>query len=179
MQVTCIDFANPMVMVAAHTVGKTGYETKVELDGDAEWLARVETLRRSAARRMGIHAAGTLPKLVLLAPPRSGGMITSRYFTPANCHAAHALTGALAVTAACHLPGSVAALQVRWGGALPGHVLIEHPAGMLEASVGTAGATDAASRLACGTIAATARPLFSGEVLVRASAVTPLNTLLA
>ncbi|MFO1396716.1 MAG: PrpF domain-containing protein [Burkholderiales bacterium] len=179
VHVTCIDFANPMVMVAADAVGKTGYETKAELDRDAEWLARLETLRQAAARLMGIQDAGTLPKVVLLAPPRAGGMITSRYFTPGNCHAAHALTGALGVTAACHIPGSVAAEQVRWGGALPGHVVIEHPAGMLEASVGAPGAADDAGRLACGTVAATARPLFSGEVLVRASALSPVNAPLA
>jgi 4-oxalomesaconate tautomerase len=177
VDVTCIDFANPMVIIAADAVGKTGCETKAELDRDTGWLARVESLRRSAARLMGIHDAGTrtLPKLVLLAPPRAGGMITSRYFTPGHCHAAHALTGALGVTAACHIPGSVAAGRVRWGGALPGHVLIEHPAGMLEASVGMPGGADETSRLTCGTIAATARPLFSGEVLVRASALSPVH----
>lgn len=176
--VTCIDFANPIVMVAAEAVGKSGYESKSELDRDAEWLGRIERLRQEAAQRMGIADAGgrTLPKVVVVAPPRAGGMIASRYFTPATCHATHALTGAVGVAAACHLPGSVAAGLVRWGGALPGHVVIEHPAGMLEASVGTERSVDDEGRFAHATIAATARPLFSGEVLIRASALAAAGT---
>ena len=81
--VSCIDFANPIVMVAAAAVGKSGYESKQELDADTQWLVRLEALRCRAAllMDMGDVAGMGLPKVVILAPPRDGGTISSRYFS--------------------------------------------------------------------------------------------------
>jgi 2-methylaconitate cis-trans-isomerase PrpF len=97
--ISCVDFANPVVMVAASALGKTGYETKQELDADTPWLAQLEALRMRAAQQMnmGDVVGKGLPKVVMLAPSRDGGTIASRYFSPEKCHTTHALTGAVCV----------------------------------------------------------------------------------
>ena len=109
--VSCVDFTTPMVLISAESLGKTGHESKAELDADQALLDRLETLRLAAGRLMGMGdvSASVLPKLALLGAPRFGGTLSSRYFVPWSCHAAHAATGATCVAAACCIPGSVAA----------------------------------------------------------------------
>lgn len=135
--VSCVDYSTPIVFLAAESMGKTGYESKQQLDADSALLNKLETIRRKAALKMGLGdvSGKVLPKIVMLAAPAAGGHITSRYFVPWTCHAAHAVTGALCVAAACHIPGSVAAGIARLNAAAPGNVIIEHPSGKLEARV--------------------------------------------
>lgn len=162
---SCVDFTTPMVLIAAASLGKTGHESKAELDADAALLARLEQLRLQAARLMGMGdvTGKVLPKLALLGAPRFGGSISSRYFVPWNCHAAHAATGATCVAAACCIPGSVAALLAPGGRGKERALAIEHPAGKIEATVqfGEDGGVLSAG------IVRTARPLFNGQVYVR------------
>jgi 2-methylaconitate cis-trans-isomerase PrpF len=168
--VTCIDFANPVVLVAASALGKTGHETKDELDGDGAWLAALEAVRLGAARLMGMGdvAGAGLPKVAMLAPPAPAGTTASRYFSPATCHAAHALTGALCVSAACNVRGSVAARIANPDGADLDRVRIEHPSGFVETRCELQ-LRDANGWpvIASASIVSTARPLFSGMALVR------------
>ena len=70
--VTCIDFANPIVIVAAADLGKTGHETKPVLDADAPWRARLERLRRYAARLMGLSVEQTRRALGIAASEAAG-----------------------------------------------------------------------------------------------------------
>lgn len=169
---SCVDFTTPMVLIGAAAVGKSGHESKAELDADGELLARLEQLRLKAARLMGMGdvAGKVLPKLALLGAPRFGGTISSRYFVPWNCHAAHAATGATCVAAACCIPGSVAAALAPAPAAGERAVVIEHPAGKIEATVqcGADGGVVSAG------IVRTARPLFSGQVYVRVPDALPL-----
>jgi 2-methylaconitate cis-trans-isomerase PrpF len=174
--VTCIDFTNPVVLVAAAALGKTGHETKGEFDGDGPWLARLEEVRRGAARLMGLGDAADagLPKVALLAKPANGGTIASRYFSSATCHTAHALTGALCVSAACNVRGSIAAQIANPDGGDVETVRIEHPSGCVETrcELRPRGA-DGLPVIASATIVSTARPLFSGMALVRDEALAP------
>src|SRR4029453_1676317 len=88
---TCIDFGNPVVLVKASDLGKSGYETKQALDADADLLARLESMRQAAAARMGLDPSNAgLPKVVLVTRPRAGGTIASRYFSPSRCHTGYA-----------------------------------------------------------------------------------------
>jgi len=137
VEVSCVDFSSPIVFIAATALGKSGYESKAELDEDNALLARIEALRRQAALRMGMGDVTdkVLPKVVLLAPPAAGGQICSRYFVPWNCHAAHAVTGALCVAAACHIPGTLAHRLAQLDPATPQQVTIEHPSGQLQTQV--------------------------------------------
>ena len=59
--VTCIDLAMPMVLVPAENLGKSGYESKDELDSDADFLSRLEAVRQGAARLMGLGDVSAPP----------------------------------------------------------------------------------------------------------------------
>jgi 2-methylaconitate cis-trans-isomerase PrpF len=171
--VSCVDYSTPIVFLAAQSVGKTGCESKQELDADSALLNRLETIRRLAALRMGLGdvSGKVLPKIVLLAPPAANGNITSRYFVPWNCHAAHAVTGALCVAAACRIPGSVASAIVRRDAAAPGTIVVEHPSGELEVRVNIRGNdSDGMPAIESAGIVRTARLLISGVVYVSGAA---------
>jgi 2-methylaconitate cis-trans-isomerase PrpF len=137
IEVTCIDVAVPMVIVPAAAVGRTGHESKAALDADAKLIARLEKIRVEAGRRMGLGDCSQLviPKPVLVAAPVSGGTIASRDFVPFNCHATYSVTGSMALSTACILPGTVAngLAKVRDGGRQT--ITIEHPGGALDVEV--------------------------------------------
>ena len=111
VEATLIDVAMPMVMVRAADLGRTGHEAPPELDGDAEFMATMEATRREAGLRMGLGdvSRSVVPKFGLLSAARDGGTIASRYFTPTQCHPAHAVSGGICVAAAIAVPGTVAA----------------------------------------------------------------------
>ena len=169
VDVSCVDFASPLVLIEAAALGKTGHESKPALDVDRQLFERVEAIRLEASRRMGLGdaTAKVLPKVALLARPAHEGSIASRYLTPWTCHAAHAVTGALCVAAACHVPGSVAQRIAR--GARD-TIVIEHPAGKIqtrvEAAQATAGVAPAILRAG---VVRTARLLLAGRVFVTVS----------
>ncbi|MFO1323728.1 MAG: 4-oxalomesaconate tautomerase [Burkholderiales bacterium] len=177
--VSCIDFANPMVLVAAASLGRTGHESKAELDADLGWLARVEALRQGAARIMGLPdvARSVLPKMVMLAPPRAGGTLASRYLAPTSCHATHALTGAAGVLAAANVADTVAAQLANPTGADLPHIVIEHPGGRMDVRCVIDGRTgDRLPVISRARVTTTARPLFTGKVYVRPAPRIPEST---
>jgi hypothetical protein len=133
IEISCVDFASPLVLIAAAALGKTGHETKAEIDADTPLFRRVEAIRIEAARQMGLGDAKgkVLPKVALLAPPARGGSVSSRYLTPWTCHAAHAVTGALCIAAACRVPGSIPA-RITTNERDTQTIVIEHPAGRIE-----------------------------------------------
>ena len=166
--VSLVDFAIPVVLVAARSVGKTGYETKAELDADRALLSSIEDLRRQAAARMGLpDAASTVvPKVALLARARKGGSITSRFYVPWNCHVAHSTTGALCIAAATRIPGTVAA-DLASSTSAPDEVVIEHPSGHLSVHVEAQPEASRSPHIAHASVTLTARPLFDGLAFAR------------
>jgi 4-oxalomesaconate tautomerase len=169
IEVSCIDFASPLVMIGAAALGKTGHETKAALDADQRLFQCVEAIRIEAARRMGLgDATGkVLPKVALLAPPARGGSVSSRYLTPWTCHAAHAVTGALCVAAACCVPGSVAARITGTGERDVHTIVIEHPAGRIETRIEVdPTATPGVPVILRAGVVRTARLLLAGHVFV-------------
>ena len=165
--VTCIDVAMPMVIATAQSMGKTGYETKRELDADAGFLARLESIRRVAGARMGLGdvTGRVVPKFAILAPPRHGGSVTSRYFVPNVCHAAHAVTGAICVASCALVEGSIADGLAKVGGAAEETVTIEHPSGKIQVAVRHDPSRPQLHLERAGVVR-TARRLFAGEVYV-------------
>lgn len=163
--VTCIDAAMPLMIARAHDLQKSGYESPAELDADRAFMTRLEALRVEAGRRMGFANTADLviPKPVLIAPPRHGGTISGRYFMPASCHKAFAITGAVGLATACIKPGTLAS-TVAGAIDLPNTVTIEHPAGVVDVRMeNAAGKTDPVASLV-----RTARRLFEGAVFARA-----------
>jgi len=166
IEVSCVDLASPLVFVRAADLGKTGYETKRELDADVDLIARIEPLRRKAALRMGLGdvSGKVLPKFAIVAEPRDGGNIAARYFVPWNCHSAFAVTGALCLGAAALIPGTVAHGVANRDE--PGVVVIEHPAGSLETRISVRRDGPGVPIFERAGIVRTARPLLEGVVHV-------------
>jgi 4-oxalomesaconate tautomerase len=132
VDVTLVDAAMPVMVMRAADIGKTGYETAAELTADESFFARVEPMRREAGRRMGLGDVSgmVVPKIIIAAPPRSDGNITSRYFVPDKTHETHAITGGIALAYACVAQGTVVHPLARpvKAGDRP-KFSIEHPAG--------------------------------------------------
>lgn len=167
IEASCVDMAMPVVIMAAEAFGKNGDETAADLDADFELLRRIESVRLNAGEAMGMGDVSekVVPKPVLVSAPRRGGNLTSRYFTPHNCHRAHAVTGALAVATAAVLRGSVANRYVAPQAFDGGVMLIEHPSGRIEVDLEISGTPeDRAVRRA--SLVRTARRIFEGHVLV-------------
>lgn len=137
--VSCVDMAMPVVFVPAEQVGKTGHESKLELDSDKDLLRTLEAIRLVAGQRMGFGdvTGRVIPKIALVAKPAKGGTVASRYFVPYAVATAYAVTGGTCLSTACCIPGTVPAkYSVLEGTAdAPRTVALEHPQGKMYVSV--------------------------------------------
>jgi 2-methylaconitate cis-trans-isomerase PrpF len=156
--VSLVNGPMPAMIVRAGDVGKTGYEQPAALDEDRLFFGRLEDLRREAGRHMGLGdvSDSVVPKIMLVAEPRRGGTITSRYLVPDRTHRAHAVTGAITLAHCVATPGTVTDDLSTKPVALPATINIEHPSGTLAILLNkeTAG------------VIRTARRLFAGEIYV-------------
>jgi 2-methylaconitate cis-trans-isomerase PrpF len=170
VQATLIDYAMPMMLVAAADLGVAGDETAEALDANRPLLARIQQLRSEAGRRMGLGDTSKLviPKVALVSAPRHGGAITSRYFVPDRCHRSHAVTGALCVAVASRMKGTVAhKLAPLVAEEARSAVAIEHPSGRIDVDL----AFGADGTIARASLIRTARRIFEGNILIPARAV--------
>jgi len=166
IEVSCIDMAVPMVIVPAAALGRTGHETKAELDADAALIDRLDRMRVEAGRRMGLGDCGELviPKPVLVAAPAAGGSVASRDFVPFNCHATYSVTGSIGLAVACRIEGTVAH-RLTADIAAGDMVRIEHPSGVIEVQ---ASLRDEGGVVTVGeaSLLRTCRKLFEGQICI-------------
>lgn len=167
IEVTCMDVAMPMVIARAEAFGLTGYETVAELDANAEFLARMEAIRREAGQRMGMGdvAKSVTPKFGILSRPRHGGAISARYFMPWTTHPSMAVTGSQCLAACTLTPGTVADGLGMIPDETPALMRIEHPMGMIEVTVDYLNGPDGFALKSAGLIR-TARLIARGEAMV-------------
>lgn len=167
LHVTCIDAGMPVVLVLAHELGITGYETPTALEANGDLRAELESLRLQAGRRMGLGdiAATTVPKMSLLAPAQHGGAVSTRTFIPHRVHSSIGVLGAVSVAAGCLDPATVASGFAVPADAAP--IRIEHPTGWLDVFVSVRD-TNGATEVASSAVVRTARKLFDGYVWPRA-----------
>jgi 4-oxalomesaconate tautomerase len=164
--VTCVDNGMPVVVVAASSFGKTGYESIAELESDEELNRRVQALRLEAGKAMGLGDVGgtTVPKISLVAPPAAGGTICTRTFIPIRVHESIGVLGAVSVGTAVMLPGAVGSdLADKPAGS---RLRIEHPSGAISVEVELDTTTSPPAVLRSGVVR-TARKLFDGTVFPR------------
>ncbi len=182
VDVTCIDNGMPLVLMRAQDLGRTGYETREQLDADEDLKARIEAIRLAIGPRMNLGDVRerTVPKMCLIAPPRDGGTISTRSFIPHRCHASIGVLGAVSVASAAALPGTVcdgiAVLAEGAQGDGQGddteRVVVEHPTG--EFTVGlTLARRDGETEITGAALLRTARWLFDGVVAIPPSVWTP------
>ena len=148
--VSLVDATNPMVYLRAADVGLTGTEHPAAMDADAALMDRLERIRAEAAVRMGMvpdvrtatERSQAVPKIAVVAGPRdytdlSGNLVSgqsvdlvARILSMGQAHRAFALTGAMCLAVAAHVPGTV--VEEATGPLAPGQdVRIGHPSGVL------------------------------------------------
>lgn len=129
--VTLIDNGMPCVVMKAKDVGITGYEDRDTLDSDTELKARIEAIRLSVGERMNLGdvRVKSVPKMMLVAPPRNGGAVTVRSFIPHRAHASVGVLGAVSVATACLIKGSPAAEVAQIPDGPRKTLSVEHPTG--------------------------------------------------
>jgi 4-oxalomesaconate tautomerase len=156
---TLIDHGMPAVLMRASDLGLTGYESCAELEARTDVKVRIEGIRRKAGpmMKLGDVTASSTPKMILLAPARAGGVISTRSLIPHCVHASIGVLAAVSVASACLQRNGLAHDMAT----LPeGNVFaIEHPAGAMEIFV----EHDGPAITAVGTMR-TARKLFEGRV---------------
>ncbi len=131
VRVTLIDNGMPCVVMKAADVGITGYESRDELDDAADLKARIEAIRLAVGERMNLGDVHdkSVPKMMLVAPPRNGGAVTVRSFIPHRAHASIGVLGAVSVATACLIDGSPAAEVATVAEGLRKTLSVEHPTG--------------------------------------------------
>jgi 4-oxalomesaconate tautomerase len=160
--VTLIDNGMPCVVMMAADVGITGYEDRESLDGNAALKARIEAIRLQAGPMMNLGDVSekSVPKMMLVAPPRNGGAVTVRSFIPHRAHATIGVLGAVSVATACLIEGSPSA-KVAVIPAGPRKTLsVEHPTGEMSCVV----EVDDAGSVTSAALLRTARKLMDGMV---------------
>ena len=167
---TLMDNGMPVVAMRAADLGRTGYETRDELNADEELKAHLEAIRLQAGHLMNLGDVtdNVVPKMFLLAPPKAGGVISTRSFIPKVAHASIGVLAGVTVATACVIPGTTAdGLAIVPEGARK-TLMLEHPTGDFVVEVEVSGpATD--PKVERAALLRTARKLFEGNIFVPAN----------
>jgi len=166
-KVTCIDNGMPVVVLRASDFGKSGYESREELDADTLLKQRLESVRLQVGPLMNLGdvTKKVVPKMSLIAPARAGGHVCTRTFIPHDCHAAIGVLGAVSVATACILPGSAAEGIATVPDGPIKQMSVEHPSGEFSVTLEVGGTPEQPSVLKAGLLR-TARLIMRGEVCV-------------
>lgn len=164
--VTCIDNGMPVVVINAHDLGKTGYETCAELSNDKAFRTKLEAIRLKVGPMMNLGdvTKKVVPKMTLIAPPQNGGHVSTRTFIPHTCHDAIGVLGAVSVATACILPNSVAQGVAVIPEGNPKNLSVEHPSGEFSVEL----LQDTNGNVIKSGLLRTARLLSRGDVYVMA-----------
>lgn len=159
---TLIDNGMPCVVMQAADVGATGYESREELDAASALKARIEAirLRSGPLMNLGDVSAKSVPKMMLVAPPRGGGAITVRSFIPHRAHASVGVLGAVSVATACLIEGSPAATVAAVPAGGRKRISVEHPTGEMSCVL----EVDESGTVTSAALLRTARKLMDGMV---------------
>ena len=162
VECTLIDNGMPCVVFNAGDIGASGYEDREELDNWTELKARIEAIRREAGPllNLGDVAEKSVPKMMLVAPPRNGGAITVRSFIPHRAHASIGVLGAVTVATACLVAGSPAAKVAEVPEGRRKTLSIEHASGEMSCVL----EADEAGEIVSAALLRTARKLMDGVV---------------
>ena len=165
--VTMIDNGMPVVCINAESLGRTGYESRDELNGDTQLKEQLEEIRLAIGGMMNLGdvAEKTVPKMTLVAPPQAGGAVCTRSFIPHDCHAAIGVFAAVSVATACAVEGSAAAEVAQLPEGSPKLMSVEHPTGEFSVEMELEGSA-ASPVIQRAALLRTARRLFEGSVLI-------------
>ncbi|MBP1883767.1 PrpF domain-containing protein [Sinorhizobium mexicanum] len=189
-----VDAANPVMFVAAESIGLSGSELPDAIEAVPGLLGTIERIRRHVTVAAGaapdLEAAGavSLPRIAFVArsarsPIISGGMLEQedtdiiiRMIGRGRPHLAVPITTALCLAVACKIPGTIPRGLLSARAAAGGDIIIGHPSG---AWTMAAEVDDEAGRIDVRSASAvmTARRLFQGEVMVPSAVMARLRAM--
>ena len=160
---TLVDNGMPSVLLRAADFGLSGYESPEDLESNEDLKGRLEFIRLQAGTLMNLGDVRdkTIPKMCLIAPPRQGGIISTRTFIPRRVHQAVGVLAAASDAAGCMISGSVAEGMAVFEDNNPCRVNVEHPSGALTVELEWEG--DTVIRTA---LLRTARKIMDGTVFL-------------
>lgn len=162
IEVTLIDNGMPCVILNAADFGLSGTESVAALEENTALKEQLESIRLKSGPMMNLGDVTdkSVPKMVLVSPPKNGGVITTRSFIPHRVHDAIGVLGAVSVATACLLGRGPAARTARIPAGEEKSMPVEHPTGEF-----TVIATcDANGQVEKAAVLRTARKLFDGVV---------------
>jgi 4-oxalomesaconate tautomerase len=160
--VTLIDNGMPCIVLKAADVGITGYEDRDSLDANLDLRAKLEAIRLVAGPMMNLGDVSTksVPKIMLVSPPRDGGAVTVRSFIPHRAHATIGVLGAVSVATACLLESSPAFEVAQQPLGDVKTISVEHPTGEMSCVL----TLDKSGAVSSAALLRTARKLMDGIV---------------
>ncbi|MFC4820715.1 2-methylaconitate cis-trans isomerase PrpF [Dokdonella ginsengisoli] len=186
---TLINAGIPTIFLNAADIGYTGTELQDAINGDAQALARFETIRTHGALKMGLikdpaEAASRqhTPKIAFVAPPAdyvssSGRKVAAgdvdlnvRALSMGKLHHAMMGTAAVAIGTAAAIPGTLVNLAA--GGGEREAVRFGHPSGTLRVGA-QARLVDGAWTVTKAIMSRSARVLMEGAVRVPGETLAP------
>lgn len=184
--VSLVDVGNPLVFIAAESLGLRGTESPAEIEGNAPLMALIEKLRGRAAVTLGLAATPEnaaaqppyIPFFAIVSPPAAytglNGVaveasdvdMVSRLLFMLKMHKAYPITGTACTGAAAHIPGTVAWDMLPEAARRHPDVRIGHPGGVVRVEA-RAEEKDGAVRLKKIGTYRTARRIMDGLVYVK------------
>ena len=167
IECTLMDNGMPIVAMRAADLGRTGYETRDELNADTEIKERLESIRLQAGHLMNLGDVTdkVTPKMFLLAEPKMGGAICTRSFIPKVAHASIGVLAAVTVATACVIPGTTADGLAEVPEGTRKMIMLEHPTGDFAVEIEVSGPADD-PKIERAALLRTARKLFEGKILI-------------
>lgn len=167
VECTLMDNGMPVVAMRAKDLGRTGYESRDELNADTELKERIEAIRLKAGHLMNLGDVtdNVVPKMFLLAEPRAGGALSTRSFIPKVAHASIGVLAAVTVATACVIPGTTAYDLAKVPEGSRKLILLEHPTGDFAVEVEVSGSSGN-PKIERAALLRTARKLFQGQIFV-------------
>ncbi|NCV23987.1 MAG: 4-oxalomesaconate tautomerase [Proteobacteria bacterium] len=165
-----VDAAMPVVFFRAKDFNLTGKETYQELSQNKSLIEKMNSIRIKAGEKVGFKnvAKSVIPKMALVSQGQKGD-ISSRYFTPWDCHPTYAITGSIALAAACKSKQSICS-EFYNNYESNSKFQIEHPTGISKIDIKVSYEKNEIIDLVA-TTTRNARLIMSGEVYVQKSLV--------
>lgn len=169
LQVTYIDTAIPLLIFRGEALDLE-MKTLRQLH-NRDTIEELLNARDKLLENIGanVNRKSVSPKIALVGTPTENGTLAVRYFTPHTPHRSLAVTGAIALAAACAIPGTVAAaaaVGVDVKSSPQQTIRLQHMSGTFEVEVEFAGS----GKL---TYPASAKVLRTARLLIRGTAYVP------
>jgi 4-oxalomesaconate tautomerase len=142
IEVSIVDAGSLMVLIKASDLNLIGNEQGDYFNQNSDLMSKIEQIRLKAGILCGLGdvSNSVIPKVAILSKPTLDHTnITSRYLTPHTLHPSHAVTGAICISTALKIQGSVASKVGISNGKAQELIFIEHPSGIIEINIETEG----------------------------------------